>query len=69
MSIGDTYIRVREAATMLGVALNTVRKSGAEGKIPEYRHLANGYRLDKRQDWEAFLRKIEDSRTTARMVR
>ena len=69
MSIRDTYIRVNEAAEILGVALNTVRKWGAEGKIPEYRHPANGYRLYKRQDLEAFLRKIEDSRTTARKAR
>ena len=62
-------IRVNEAAEILRVALNTVRKWGAEGKIPEYRHPANGYRLYKRQDLEAFLRKIEDSRTTARRAR
>ena len=69
MSIRDTYIRVHEAAEILGVALNTVRKWGAEGKIPEYRHPANGYRLYKRQDLEAFLRQIEDSRTTAGKAR
>lgn len=66
MSIRDTYIRVHEAAEILGVALNTVRKWGAEGKIPEYRHPANGYRLYKREELEAFIRKIEDSKAHAR---
>lgn len=69
MNIRDTYIRVHEAAEILGVAPNTVRKWGAEGKIPEYRHPANGYRLYKIPDLEAFLRKIEDSRTTARTAK
>ena len=64
MSIRDTYVKVHEAARILGVAPNTVRKWGAEGKIPEYRHPANGYRLYKPNDLETFLRAIEKSRNT-----
>lgn len=64
MSIRDTYVKVHEAARILGVAPNTVRKWGAEGKIPEYRHPANGYRLYKPHDLEKFLREIERSRNT-----
>ena len=63
MSVRDTFVKVQEAATILGVAPNTVRKWGAAGKIPEYRHPANGYRLYKRQELERFLRQIESSRT------
>jgi predicted site-specific integrase-resolvase len=35
------YLRVKEAAKLLGVSPNTVRAWGAAGKIPEYRHPAN----------------------------
>lgn len=65
MSIRDTYVTVQEAARILGVAPNTVRKWGAAGKIPEYRHPANGYRLYKPKDLEKFLREIEKSRNRA----
>ena len=59
MNIRETYVRVQAAAEILGVVPNTVRKWGAAGKIPEYRHPANGYRLYKREELEAFLRQIE----------
>lgn len=62
MNVKDTFVKVQEAAAILGVAPNTVRKWGATGKIPEYRHPANGYRLYKRQELEKFLRQIESSR-------
>lgn len=39
------YLRVKEAAELLGVAPNTIRAWGAAGKIPEYRHPINKYRL------------------------
>ena len=59
MGIRETYVKVHEAAEILGVAPNTVRAWGAAGKIPEYRHPANGYRLYKPKELEAFLRQIE----------
>jgi DNA-binding transcriptional MerR regulator len=61
MSIRETYVKVREAATILGVAPNTVRAWGAAGKIPEYRHPANGYRMYKRTDLEKLIQKLEGS--------
>ena len=63
MGIRDTFVRVQEAAEILGVVPNTVRKWGAAGKIPEYRHPANGFRLYKRQELEAFLKRIESTQT------
>ena len=36
---------------------------GAAGKIPEYRHPANDYRLYRREELENLLRQIEASRT------
>ena len=35
MKTKDMYVKVHEAAEILGVAPNTIRKWGAEGKIPE----------------------------------
>jgi len=64
MSIRDTYVKVQEAARILGVAPNTVRKWGAKGKIPEYRHPSNGYLLYRPNELEMFLREIEKSRSS-----
>lgn len=63
MSVKEMYVKVHEAAEILGVAPNTVRKWGAEGKIPEHRHPINGYRLYKREDLEQVLRDLEQSAT------
>jgi len=53
------FIRVKEAAVLLGISPNTVRAWGAAGKIPEYRNPANNYRLYKREDLEQFLKTVE----------
>ena len=55
------YVRVKEAAEILGVSPNTVRAWGAAGKINEYRHPANNYRLYKRTDLERVLKQVETS--------
>jgi excisionase family DNA binding protein len=59
MSIREKYVKVREAATILGVAPNTVRAWGAAGKLPEVRSPANGYRLYRRSDLEKFLHQLD----------
>ena len=59
MSIREKYVKVREAAEILGVCANTVRAWGAAGELREFRSPANGYRLYKREDLEKFLRQIE----------
>ncbi len=56
------YLRVKEAAELLGVSPNTVRAWGGDGKIPEYRHPINRFRLYKRSELERVLRDIEGSR-------
>ena len=61
MSIRNIYVKVHEAAEILGVAPNTIRAWGATGKIPEHRHPANGYRLYKRADLQEIIRQIERS--------
>lgn len=57
----EGFLRVKEAAEMLGVSPNTVRAWGADGKIPEYRHPVNNYRLFKRAELERILEKLEQS--------
>lgn len=61
VSIRNIYVKVHEAAEILGVAPNTIRAWGATGKIPEHRHPANGYRLYKRADLQAVIQQIERS--------
>jgi len=58
MMEGEGFVRVKEAARILDVAPNTVRAWGAAGKIPEYRHPANNYRLYRRSELEALLERL-----------
>ena len=59
----DEYVRVKQAAAMLGLSPNTVRKWGALGKIPEFRHPVNTYRLYRLSDLEKLVAQVEQSRT------
>ena len=51
------YMHTSEAAEYLGVHHNTIRKWAAHGDIPMHRNPVNGYRLFKRSDLDAFLKK------------
>ena len=62
MAIREGYVTVTEAAQMLGVVRNTVRSWGAEGRIPEYRHPVNNYRLYKRTDLERLVAQVRTVR-------
>jgi excisionase family DNA binding protein len=53
------YVKVAEAAEILGVSQGTVRTWAEAGKIPMHKNPANGYRLFKRVELEAFLESIE----------
>lgn len=55
------YVKVAEAASILGVSHNTLRTWAEDGKIPVHRNPANGYRLFRRADLEKFLRDVERS--------
>ena len=57
----EGFLRVKEAAEVLGVSPNTVRTWGADRKIPEYRHPVNNYRLYKREDLDKILQELEES--------
>ena len=59
MPRADEYLRVKEAARFLGVVPNTIRAWGDHGKVPQFRHPANNYRLYKKADLEKLLEQIE----------
>ena len=55
------YLRVKEAAELLGVSPNTLRNWSQNGKIPVYRNPVNDYRLFAPSDLERLLTKIKRS--------
>lgn len=55
------YLTIKEAAAYLGVTPNTLRNWGATGKITEYRHPINSYRLYKPADLQGLLAEVEKS--------
>lgn len=57
----DGFVRVKEAAGILGVSPNTIRAWGSDGKLREYRHPLNNYRLFKRKELIQVLRRLEQS--------
>ena len=59
---GVDFLLVKEVAIVLRVAPNTARTWAATGKLPEYRHPVNNYRLFKNADVEALLEEIENPR-------
>ena len=59
MPAKDEFLTVKETAERLGVSPNTIRTWGASGKLPEYRHPLNNYRLFKVKDVEKLQRKLE----------
>ena len=57
---GPDFLLVREAAVLLGVAPNTIRSWSQAGKLMEYRHPVNNYRLFKKSEVEALRQQIEN---------
>ena len=49
------YVKVAEAAEILGVSQGTIRTWAEAGKIPMHKNPANGYRLFRREELEQFL--------------
>ena len=54
----NEYLKIAEAARILGVSQNTLRAWAETGKIPVRRNPANGYRLFRRTDLDTFLAKV-----------
>ena len=59
----DDYLKINEAAELLGVCRNTLRNWGRAGKIPEYRHPMSNYRLYKVSELQRILKRLEQSRS------
>jgi excisionase family DNA binding protein len=53
-----TYLKVKEAAELLGVSVMTLHRWDAKRKLKSFRHPINRYRLYKRSDLEKLLKKI-----------
>jgi site-specific DNA-cytosine methylase len=53
------FVRIQEAANILGVTEQTLRNWDKAGKLPARRHPANGYRMYRVADLHAFLRSME----------
>jgi DNA (cytosine-5)-methyltransferase 1 len=58
MQSTNDFLLVTEAAEFLGVSPNTIRNWGRDGKIVEYRHPVNNYRLFKRTELERIRKKL-----------
>lgn len=54
----DDYLQIAEAAEYLGVCKNTLRNWGESGKLTEYRHPINNYRLYRMTDLDKLLKRI-----------
>ena len=60
MATEAKFLTVKETAETLGVSPNTIRAWGSSGKLPEYRHPLNNYRLFKQADVERLRSKIAE---------
>lgn len=54
------FLLVSEAATALGVSANTVRAWAANGRLSEYRHPVNNYRMFKKSDVTKLVKAIRN---------
>jgi excisionase family DNA binding protein len=61
----EQFLRIREAAEYLGVCPNTLRNWCRQGKVPEYRHPVNNYRLFKVGDLDSLLRGADQAVNSA----
>jgi excisionase family DNA binding protein len=57
------YLTVKAACELLGVSPNTLRSWGAAGKVTEYRHPMNNYRLFRRSDLEELKNRLTHPET------
>lgn len=54
----EDYLQITDAAEYLGVCRNTLRNWGRDGKINEYRHPINNYRLYKKAELKRLRSKL-----------
>ncbi len=54
----SNYLRIKEAANLLGVHTDTLRRWERLSKVPTYRHPVNGYRLYLEEDIQRLLSEV-----------
>ncbi len=57
------FITIQQAADLIGVSPATLRNWDRSGKLKAVRNPANRYRLYRREDIEAFLRRLQKQTT------
>ncbi|NGX61171.1 MAG: hypothetical protein K940chlam9_00652 [Chlamydiae bacterium] len=57
----DDYLKIKDAAALVGVSPSTLRNWEKQGKLKAHRNPVNRYRLYKRKDLEAVLIEISGS--------
>lgn len=57
------YLQIKSAAEFVGVSPSTLRNWEREGKLAAHRHPINRYRLYKKEDLQALLKEIHNSKT------
>ena len=62
----NEYVKTADAARIVGVSPNTLRLWAETGKLPVRRNPANGYRLFRKKDLEAFLGRVGSGATVKR---
>ena len=63
------YVKIAEAARILGCSQNTLRAWADAGRVPTYRNPANGYRLFRRADLDDYLRQVAQQYSRPRKAR
>jgi len=63
------YVKVAEAAEILGVSEGTLRNWSEAGKILMHKNPVNGYRLFKKSELDEFLDAIERTVVLAKIKR
>lgn len=57
----DDYLKIKDAANLVGVSPSTLRNWEKQGKLKAHRNPHNGYRLYRREDLELLLEEIGNS--------
>jgi hypothetical protein len=59
------YLRIGEAAALLGVTVRTLQNWDYSGKLKPLRHPVNGYRLYRAEDLESLLKNLRPRSSAA----
>lgn len=69
MAATEEFLLVKQAAELLGVSANTIRAWASSGKLQEYRHPVNNYRLFKKTEVDALLKQITNPKPSNRKAK